>query len=188
MRKGIFAALAGLIAVGITVVLLANASTSANRCGPVGSHGATVNTLIPPGNSSVSEYVENVPTARGGCPDLGLISATRAGMIPRSTQHALLAGGRVGAATEALARATGPAGSVLNVPGLPGAISNRRAGAGTTGATGSGGGSSPLVAIADGLGGSSGGGGLGALFPIVLIVCVLGIGAAFLIRLRRRES
>jgi hypothetical protein len=190
MGKGVFAALAGLITVAITVVLLAGASTPASKsskCASAHSGGRArrFNKLVPPGNSSASEYVENVPTARGRCPSVALASAGRGGTIPRSTGHALLTQGSAGIATEALARATGPAGSKLNVPGLPGAVTNHKAG-GATSSTSSGGTSSPLQAIADAVDGSTGGGGLGALLPIILILCVLGMGGTVL--LRRREN
>ncbi len=188
MGKGVFAAVMGLLVVGITVALLAAGSAPTSKCAP--SHtrkGTRINTLVPPGNSSVSEYVENVPTARGGCPSVALRSATRAGMISRATKRSLLARGRPGVATEALARATGPTGSMLNVPGLPRAVSNRAASLRAAGAAGPAG-SSPLGAIVDALGGSSGGGGLGALLPLVLVICVLAIGGTFFFRLRRRRS
>jgi hypothetical protein len=189
MGKGVLAALVGLIAVAITVGLLASASTPASRsskCASAhpGGHAGRFNKLVPPGNSSVSVYVENVPTARGRCPSAALASATRAGLIPQSTGRALLARGHAGIATEALARATGPAGSTLNVPGLPGAVSNRKAGA-STNSTGSGGTSSPLGAIADAMDGSSGGESLGVLLPVILSLCLFGIGGTFLLRRRR---
>lgn len=189
MGKGVFAALAGLITVAITVVLLAGASTPAiksSKCSSAHSGGRAgrFNKLVPPGNSSASEYVENVPTARGGCPSVALASAASASIIPESTTCTLLTRGRAGIATDALARATGPAGSSLNVPGLSGAVTNRKAAA--TSSAGSGGASSPLGAIADALDGSAGGGGLGVLVPVILILCVFGMGGTFLLRRRRK--
>lgn len=190
MGKGVVAVLGGLIAVAITVALLASASTPAsnsNKCASAhaGGHAASFNKLVPPGNSSVSQYVENVPTARGRCPSVALASSASAAMIPESTTCTLLIRGRAGIATDALARATGPAGSSLNVPGLPGAVTNRKAAA-TSGA-GSGGTSSPLGAIADALDGSSGSDGLGVLLPVILILCVFGMGGSFLLRRRRKN-
>ena len=191
MGRRVIPVLGGLIAVAITVALLASASTPAHStpasgCASAHPGGNTpgFNTLLPAGNASGGEYVENVPTARGRCPSEAFTSATLAGVIPPSTERTLLNAGRVGIATEALARATGPGGSTLNVPGLPGAVSNRKAGAATS-STNSGGASSPLVAVADALGGSSGGAGLGTLLPVVLVLCVIGIGGAVLLRRHR---
>lgn len=190
MGRRVVPVLGALIAVAVTVVLLASASTPASsaparQCasGHPGGNAAGFNTLLPAGNSSEGEYVEKVPTARGGCPSVAFTSATRAGVIPQSTERALLTRGRVGIATEALARATGPGGSMLNVPGLPGAVSNRNAGVATSD-TGSRGTSPPLVAVVGALDGSSGGDGLGVLLPVILILCVLGTGATFLLRRR----
>lgn len=189
MGKGVFAALAGLIAAGITVALLASAPAPSPTCASGHAlRGPRINTLIPPGNSSVSEYVESVPTARGGCPSAALRFVTDARAIPRSTERALLALGPDGGATVALARRTGPAGSAGSVTGLPVVTGNRKASRRAVNAA-AGGGSSSLGAVADAFGGSSGGGGLGLLLPIVLIVCLLGtVGMVFLRHRRRGED
>lgn len=186
MGKGVFAALAGLVAAGITVALLAAASPPSRSCAP--SHpkrGVKIDTLIPPGNSSVSEYVENVPTARGGCPSVGLGAATGARLLRPSTKRALRAQGPDGAATVTLVRATNGA---SGIPGLPAAGGNSAPRRRNSSATASGATTSPLGALADAIGGSSGGQGLGALFPIVLIVCLLGAGMLVFVRQRRRRS
>lgn len=184
MGKGVFAALTGVVVAAITVVLLATASAPASKCGSAHARkGVKINTLVPPGNSSASEYVENVPTARGGCPSLALRGGTGAGALRRSTRRALLAHGPDGVATATLVRDTSGA---SNVTGLPSAGSNGLVRTRATGA--SGGGSSLPGAVADVLGGSSGGGGLGALLPIVLLACLLGTVAIVFVRRARRRS
>jgi hypothetical protein len=186
MRKGASLSLALVAVVGLTVALLAVQTPSASRCASGRTaRGTRVTTLIPPGNSSVSQYVETVPTARGGCPSGAIQLSAGGASIPRFTERSLLASGTDGAATAALARETSPVGSALNAPGLPVASGNHEVnGRGPMG--GSSGGTSPLGAEADALGGSSGGSGLGALFPILLIMCLLGAGGAFFLRRRQR--
>lgn len=201
MRKGAFAALALIATVAVTVALLSASSapraTGTSRCSrasaTTGRRGSAVRTLIPPGNSSVSQYVENVPTAHGGCPSSAIgtgltLRPGRSRTISPSAQDALLAAGPDGAATEALARATAPGGTGNGVAGLP--VAGSSATASQTGtrtrnrSSGATVGSSPLQTLGGALGGSSGGGGLGALFPIVLVLCVL--GTAFVLLHRRR--
>jgi hypothetical protein len=201
MRRGALAALGLISVVGVTVALLAASSeprgTGASRCSRAGattaSRGSAVRTLIPPGNSSVSQYVENVPTAHGGCPisaiDTGLtMRSGRSGAISPATQAALLAAGPDGAATVALARATAPRGRGSGVSGLPVAGPSETASQTGTRArnrsSGTTAGSSPLQALGEAVGGASGGGGVGVLFPIVLALCLL--GTAFVVLHRRR--
>lgn len=199
MRKGALVALALIAIVAFTVARLSASSVpraaGTSRCSrsgaTTGKKGSAVHTLLPPGNSSVSQYVENVPTAHGGCPSSGIgtgltLHTGRSRTISASAQAALLAAGPDGAATEALARATAPGAAGNSAAGLPVAGSSKtvsRTGRRSSGTTD---GSSPLGALGRALGGSSGGGGLGLLFPIVLALCL--VGAAFVLLYRRRMN
>jgi hypothetical protein len=197
MRKVALGALALSAIVAVTVALLAASSgqrasgtARCSRARVAARKGSPVHTLIPPGNSSVSQYVENVPTAHGGCPSSAIgthlsLHSARSSTLTRSAQGALLADGPDGAATMALARATAPGSAKSGLLGgaVPGASErvSERARSRSSAATA---GSSPLQALAGALGGSSGGGGLGMILPIVLALCLLG---TVLMLLQRRR-
>ncbi len=197
MRKVTLGALALTAVVAVTVASLAassgqhaSATARCSRARVTARKGSPVHTLIPPGNSSVSQYVENVPTAHGGCPSSAIgthlnLHSGRSSTITSSAQGALLADGPDGAATMALARATAPGGPDSAIVGGPVSGSRKRGSerVGSRSARSSAG-SSPLQALAGALGGSSGGGGLGVLFPIVLALCLFGTALVLLQRRR----
>lgn len=160
---------------------------------------AKTKTIAPPGNSGIGQYVESVPTASGGRPTgtvhRGGGSQGSGGGIPgggsggsgpgsgsavsASTTRALGAQGADGAAAASLARATAP--------------SSRSHGTGSSKTTGSRPNStaanapqtgSPTSSVFKALTGSSTGGGLGPVLPVVLIVSLLG-GAVLALRRRR---
>jgi hypothetical protein len=160
---------------------------------------ARVHTVAPPGNSSVGQYLETVPTAGGGQPTNtvhphtgGAVSGRSGGggptggntgagasvTVPPSTRRALAAQGPTGAAAAALAQATAPAqsaphashGDQTSPP--PSATSSRD-------------GLSPAVSVFKAFTGSTSKGGLGPLLPIVLIGSVLAGAVLALVRRRR---
>jgi hypothetical protein len=153
-------------------------------------------TLAPPGNSAIGQYVESVPTASGSQPTNsihpaggGAHSGGSAGggtggggpssgagtAVSAATLQSLASHGSDGQATAALARATAPTASTAG--GSPGHGSSTLNHGGSSG--------SPFSAVLSALGGSSTGGGLGVLLPIILIGTLLGAGALALLRRRR---
>ncbi len=170
---------------------------------------ASSRTLAPPGNSGVGQYVETVPTAGGGRPTntvhpgggtvghpggpggtssgggTGGGGSGRGGggdgAIPASTQHALAAQGPAGVAAAALAEATAPSRPRSAArTGSAGPASSVSAASASEG-------SSPTASVFKALSGSTSGGGIGPLLPIVLIGSVLAAAVLALVR-RRRTS
>jgi hypothetical protein len=157
---------------------------------------ARVHKIAPPGNSGVGQYVETVPTADGGQPTStvhpggvggsggrggtgGRAGSTGGGgAVATSTQRALAKQGPAGDATAALAQATAPRS----------ARSAAHSGDAREKASpiSVGGGSAPSASVFKALTGSTSGGGLGPLLPIVLIGSVL--VAAVLTLMRRRGT
>jgi hypothetical protein len=177
---------------------------------------ARVHTIAPPGNSGVGQYLETVPTAGGGQPSdtvhprtggVGAGHSGRAGGPPSSggpgptggsggagatggsagatiapsTQRALDQQGPAGVAAAALAQATAPRGA-----GSPAPV-DRAGPSSSVSAASSSDGSSPASSVFKAFTGSSSGGGLGSLLPIVLIGTVLAAAVLALVR-RRRTS
>jgi len=163
---------------------------------------AHLRTIAPPGNSGVSQYVEDIPTARGprptstinpggggsgassspGASGRGSASPTGRGSaggvgrtstgVPASTLRALARHGASGRRAAALAVATAPA-----VARHARGKAKREAGDGT----------SPLLALVKtATGGSSGGAGLGVLLPVIF--ALVAAGGVALGLMRRRAS
>jgi hypothetical protein len=140
---------------------------------------AKLPTIAPPGNSGISQYQEDVPTAKGNQPTDTIVpgggshgGGSSGGTISPSTLRALDRQGSAGRRAAALAEATAP-GSVRSA---------KSGGANTSGNSGS----SPVTSVVKALTGSSSNGGLGPLLPIILALSLL--GAAVLALLRRRAS
>jgi len=145
-------------------------------------------TVAPPGYSAVSQYVEDVPTAKGGRPTTtihpggsgsGGSGGSSAGGghggvgVSRRTERALLKLGANGASAAAFAGATAPGGSQPPAEGR-----RRSSGAATTG-------SPALASLVNAATGSSSGGGMGAILPVLLLFVALGATA---LRLRHRRA
>lgn len=165
--------------------------------------------VAPPGNSGVNQYLESVPTARGGRPSNtiqppggpttpsgggGASSGGGGGNVSVSTQHALVRQGRDGRAVIAVTRATAPA------TGRGDSRLHTRAkkptGAGTSRAPSSyprssthplssAAVSSPGSSVVNALTGSTASGGLGPILPVIAIAIAIGAGALALLRRRR---
>jgi hypothetical protein len=136
-------------------------------------------TIAPPGNSGVSQYREDVPTAKGNRPSSAFTpggggSNGSGGSVSPSTLRALNKQGSAGRKAAALAQATAP------TSGTPAGPKTVKANAGSQDF-----GASPVTSVVKALTGSSNGGGLGALLPIILIACLLGVTALALLRRRR---
>jgi hypothetical protein len=159
---------------------------------------ARVHTIAPPGNSGVGQYVETVPTADGGQPTSTVHHSGGAGgseggggtgggpgftggAIAASTQRALAKQGATGAATAAVAEATAPRRA------RPAARSGNAQAQSSISPASDDQGSPPSSSVIKALTGSTSGGGLGPLLPIVLIGSVLAAGVLTLVR-RRRTS
>jgi hypothetical protein len=161
-----------IAAVVVGALLIVPAMASASR------------TVAPPGNSSVSQYVETVPTAKGNRPTSTIApgggggggsssggsasSGSGGSSVSAKTAKALSKAGKAGQRALALARATAP-------------------GAVAPAAKGNSGGSSALSTLVRAATGSSSSGGMGSLLPAILIVVAL-CGAALAFRNRRTTT
>lgn len=174
---------AGAVAVAIGLVAPQVASAQGNT--------------IPPGNSAISQYLESIPTAKGSQPSTGIhwkhgshSSGTRpggggaggagggaggsngGGGVPSSTDRALAAKGPAGAADAAFASSTAPTSAT-------GGKGQKQ--------TPSGGSVSPAASVLKSLTGSSNGGGLGPLLPIILAAALLA-GTTLALKRRHRSD
>jgi hypothetical protein len=168
---------------------------------------ATVRSVAPPGNSSVNQYIESIPTDRGnqptnsvhskgggsshaggvagggGGPSAGGGSSAGAssgssGPVSQSTQRALSAQGPDGHAAASLAASTAPA--VARHRHIQPATAASIPVAPKRPVDGS----SAIGSLAAALTGSGSTGGLGTLLPAILVVALLGSGAMALLRRR----
>ncbi|HWF74391.1 MAG TPA: hypothetical protein VG186_13670 [Solirubrobacteraceae bacterium] len=142
---------------------------------------AAKGTIAPPGNSGVSQYQEDVPTAKGSQPSNTIAPGggtngpgSSSGALSPSTVRALDKQGSAGRKAAALAQATAPR---IGRPAGPPAV--KTVGGSQTS------GSSPVSSVVKALTGSSSSGGLGPLLPIILIASLLGAVALALVRRRR---
>ncbi len=157
--------------------------------------------VAPPGNSAVSQYVENVPGARGNVPTGAIHSHGGSVALTPSTRRSLVGQGADGARAAVLANATAPAGVRGQNRRHRGASSSGAAAGGgqAAGGQGPGGGAagtsvstpvsgsvaSPSSAVLKAVTGSATHG-LGALLPAILLASA--IGAGLLAALRRRRA
>ena len=198
-----------LLRISLSVIALIAALAIPSAAAAKSHHsGGGTKTVAPPGVSGVQQYVETIPTAHGGQPSNSIHrhhsgggggatggggGATggggggtgSTGAVPASTQQALASQGAAGQAAAALAVATAPNSGRGNSgrggaggPGVSQSVSNVSHAAS----------SSPLSAIFKTLTGSSSGGGMGALLPIILVACLLGFTAIAVARRRRTTS
>jgi hypothetical protein len=138
--------------------------------------------IAPPGNSGVSQYREDVPTAKGNRPSSAFTpggggsngSGTSGASVSSSTLRALDKQGSAGRKAAALAQATAPG------TGSPAGPKTVKTNIGSTDS-----GASPVTSVVKALTGSSNGGGLGALLPIILIACLVAFTALAVLRRRR---
>jgi hypothetical protein len=143
-------------------------------------------TIAPPGNSGVSQYQEDVPTAKGNQPSSTIAPGGGGGGgggtkgpgassgLSSSTLRALDNQGSAGRKAAALAEATAPG---AGHPARPPA--NKITGGSQDS------GSSPISSVVKALTGSSSSGGLGPLLPIILLASLFGAAALALLRRRR---
>ncbi len=131
-----------------------------------------VKRIAPPGNSGVTEYQEDVPTAGGGnpVPNAGTL-VVQPGVLSPTVTRQLDAAGKPGRSTALLAAATAPATHY----GRRAATLRRQLHSQ---------GDDVLGSLSSSLGGSNGG--LGALLPILLVASLL--IAAMLALARRQRS
>jgi hypothetical protein len=142
---------------------------------PAPADAQSAKTNAPPGNSAIDEYLESVPSANGNTPTAGVIRA-QPRPLAGGAGRALRAAGRDGRQLEQLVAATAPR-KALDAAQHSGAQAPP---AGDTPK-----GRSPLSSVADAvLTGSGGGTGMGAAFPVLLIVLTAG---ALVLGLRRRR-
>lgn len=184
----------------LLVSLTITASGSVAIPGTALAKGSGKGTVAPPGNSGVSQYVEDVPTAKGGKPTSSIVIAPKGGGGPGSGGTAggsgSTAGGSGGLGNGGTADTGSPAtlsGSVtrqLDHSGKAGksavalaqatapVVSRKRHAASKppTGAT---------TAVVKSLEGSAGGGGMGALLPIFLIASLVLLSALGIFTRRR---
>jgi hypothetical protein len=132
----------------------------------------------PPGNSGVSQYIEDVPTASGGKPSSSVVIPPSGGSggsggagsssIPTSVSRKLDRDGSNGKHADALAKATGES------------LSSGHARPAVRAAA-----PPPSRQVLAALDGSSGGGGLGVLLPVILIGSLVIVSAVGLLRRHR---
>ena len=148
---------------------------------------ASTHPVIPVSNSGVDQYIETVPGASGPRatvnprhPGSGAFSgqtgsATSGSTLPTTVNRALRHSGHAGRGADRFARNTAPA------------VHHRHIAGGT--ASGSGNppssGSSGVGSVLGSLAGLNGGGGLGAVLPIVLVLSAVWIGG---VAIRRRRT
>jgi hypothetical protein len=185
MKRVVVACIAVL---GLTAALVAPGPA----LGHVDASRAQAHRIAPPGISGVNQYVENVPTAKGGRPTSTIHSgggsagvgggggSAGSGTIPPGTEHALQTHGAAGKAAAALASATAPRGPSHD----NGSRGRTDASANVQGP----GGGSPPAAVFDSLTGAGGSGGLGILLPVILVGCLLAAGALAYSRWRRHNG
>jgi hypothetical protein len=138
-------------------------------------------TNAPPGNSAIDEYLESVPSASGNTPTGNVVGA-KPRPLAGAAGRALRAAGKDGRRLEQIVSATAPQKALDAARGAkPGAAVPGVAGSEAPGAKGR----SPLSSVADAiLTGSGGGSGMGAAFPVLLIVLAAG---TLVLGLRRRR-
>jgi hypothetical protein len=159
--------------------------------------------VSPPGNSGVSEYQEDVPSAGGSVPVIKLPSNPRGHQVlPHSVVQQLDRAGATGRAVAAFVDRTAPAalGEVSQAPssgtrtGAHRSGSSRPGGAGASrpGAAGANPAASVKVSGGSSVGGQlaaavigGSGGGLGLLLPVILAALLGGALTALLLRRRR---
>ncbi len=139
-------------------------------------------TVAPPGNSGVSQYVEDVPTVKGNKPSSSVVVPTHGGgsgpgspsgssagagnALPTTVAEQLDHHGAAGKSTAALAQATAPP------------VSKRRPSNSKPPAA-------PSTAVLKALTGSTGGGGMGAFLPVFLIGTLIIVSAIGILHRRR---
>ncbi len=132
-------------------------------------------TNAPPGNSAIDEYLESVPSAGGNTPTAAIVrdrSQTLGGRGGRS----LRASGADGRRVAQIVAATAPRKAIEAANGGRAAAPSADTAKGR----------SPLGSVADAvLTGSGGGAGMGAAFPVLLIVLAAG---TLVLGLRRRRA
>jgi hypothetical protein len=147
---------------------------------------ASTHPVIPSGNSGANEYIETLPGASGqGRAEVRPPSSTHPSssgtstvgsspVLPTPVASSLARRGRDGRAAATFARATGPSGARHR--DLPVSVS--------LGGPKPPAGSSPVSTVLGSLTGLSGGGGLGAALPVMLVLIAVWI-AGLVIRRRR---
>src|SRR4051794_19415011 len=146
--------------------------------GPAPALGQSAKTNAPPGNSAIDEYLESVPSAHGNTPTGSVVTA-KPRRLAGAAGRALRAAGPDGKRLEKIVTATAPKQAVRAA---------EQGGSATPSAPPPGDapeGRSPLGSVADAvLTGSGGGSGMGAAFPVLLIVLLAG---TLVLGLRRRR-
>lgn len=165
------------LAVTVVLVIAAPAAAASNH-----SQNGPPAGVAPPGNSGVSQYVEDLPTLSGGKPTHSVAaapvtsggsggptspSASSTPSVPKSVSRALTKQGTTGKAAAALAASTAAASAIK---AHDNAITVTSA--------------SPTSQVLNTLGGTSAGGGLGAVLPVILIISLLVISAIGIARRR----
>jgi hypothetical protein len=148
---------------------------------------ASTHPVIPSGNSGANEYIETLPSASGQGraevrppsnphPASSGTSTVGSPALPTPVASSLARRGHDGRAAARFARATGPSGARHR--DLPASVSQ---GGGPKPPAGS----SPVSTVLGSLTGLSGGGGLGAALPIMLVLIAVWIAG---LALRRRRT
>ena len=135
-------------------------------------------TIAPPGNSGVNQYVEDVPTVRGGKPSSSIVIPAHGGggsggpsrpggsAVPVTVTRKLDHSGPAGKSAVVLAQSTAPVVRRKRPPTRTRAVQ------------------APAAAVLRSLAGSAGGGGTGAVLPVFLIGTLVVLSAIGILRRR----
>ena len=147
--------------------------------------------VAPPGVSGASQYQEDLPTAKGGEPVTQVKAHHGHSNLSSKVVHKLDSSGSAGQAAAAIAQATAPTSSPR--PAVKARHVHRRHGSKHSSAATltavpppialDGSGSGPFAAVVDAL---TGGDGMGALLPILLLASSIAVAIAAFVRRGRR--
>jgi hypothetical protein len=146
---------------------------------PATASAQVAGTNAPPGNSAIDEYLESLPSPSGNTPT-GTVIRVRPRPLAGAAGRALRAEGADGKRLEQIVSATAPTAALRAAAS---GTANLPAAAGGQAPAPTSHGRSPLRSVADAVLTGSGGG-MGAAFPVLLLVLVAG---TLVLALRRRR-
>jgi hypothetical protein len=179
-----------LVLAPLVAAALALVATALLPCSASAKNGG----VAPPGNSGVSQYMEDIPTVHGNKPTTGVVIPPRGGgsggessngsasskgsarsTIPNAVAKQLDESGSNGQAAAAVAEATATPPVTKHRVRKPGKAASPAQPTGVTTAKKA---RSPTASVLKALSGSTGGGGLGGFLPVLLVAALIFLSAA----------